>query len=153
MFKVLLATDGSAVAASAAEYAAELCEKIEDADITALFVKDPLPEAWGMMPMPNFSPEEMETITGDMEEQYDKVAARVLHFTQKTLEKHGLKVNLRSEWGNAVASICDTTEKGHFDLIVMGSQHLEAPEELPDSVSYNVLKRTQVPVLVIRQAA
>lgn len=152
MFKVLLATDGTDISVHAAEYAAELLRKMEDANITALFVKDPSPDEWGWIPISS-SPKEMETITGAIERQYDIIANRALDSVEKALERQGLKAERRAQWGSAAESISETAEREHFDLIVMGTKGMATPETLPASVSYGVLKKTHVPVLVVRQAA
>lgn len=148
MFKVLLATDGSESSERAARYIGELCQKIGDCEITALYVKHLSFTLLGMAEEPYF-----ETLPDSalMQEQLDKLANSSLAAVQEVLEGTGQRAILRAEWGRPFEVICRIAERENFDLIAMGSSgkgHLTGL--VLGSTSDRVVHRANVPVLIVR---
>lgn len=149
MFKVLLAVDDSDYAVHATEYAAMLCQKIGDAEITVLHVKNPsfpslaFDETLGIGMLPNWTA---------MQEQREKISDLALAATKEVLSKAGQKAIVRSEWGHPADVICNIADKERFDLIVMGSRGMGHFTGLfLGSVSDRVSHRARTPVLIVHK--
>src|SRR4030042_2831549 len=117
MFKVLVATDGSEYSQKAARYIGQLCEKLEDCEITALYVKNLSFSVLGLAEEPYF-----ETLPDSslMQEQLDKIASSALAAAQEVLKDSIQRVILRAEWGRPPDVICRVAGGEKFDLIVGG---------------------------------
>ena len=151
MFKVLLATDGSEYSEKAATYTGQLCEKIEDCEIHALYVKDLSSWALGSAVEPYY-----ETVpdTKLLQEQLDQLATSALAAAQKVLERTGQRVILRSVWGRPSDVICRIAEDEKFDLVVLGRRgrgHIAGL--LLGSVSDRVSHCAKIPVLIVHELA
>lgn len=147
MFKVLLATDGSDYSEKAARYVGQLCEKLEDWEITALYVKNLSFSVLGLAEEPYF-----ETLPDSrfMQEQVDKLASSALDSAQEILKSMGKRVVLRSEWGRPSEVICRVAENENFNLVVVGERGLGGIAGLVlGSVSQRVATRAKVPVLIV----
>ena len=147
MFKVLLATDGSEYSQKAAQYTGQLCQKLEDCEITALYVKNLSFSVLGLAEEPYF-----ETLPDSklMQEQLDKVASSALAAAQEVLKDSGRRVTLRSEWGRPPDVICRVAEQENFDLIVVGERGMGGIVGFfLGSVSQRVATRAKVPVLIV----
>ncbi len=72
-----------------------------------------------------------------------------LNVMRMALEGQGLHVITRIEYGSPAAQIVRVAEDERVDLIVMGAQGMTAMEELlVGSVTYEVVRRATVPVLI-----
>ena len=151
MFKALLATDGSEYSEKAARYTGQLCEKMADCEITAIYVKDF--SSWalgsGMEPYHETAPD-----TKLMQEQLDVLATSALATAQRVLESTGQRVILRSTWGRPADVICRIAEEEKFDLIVLGRRGRgQIAGLLLGSVSDRVSHCAKVPVMIVHEEA
>jgi len=147
MFKVLLATDGSEYSQTAARYIGQLCQKLEDCEITALYVKNLSFSVLGLAEEPY-----LETLPDSklMQEQLGKVASSALAVAQEILVSMGLRPVLRSEWGRPADVICRVAEDEKFDLVVVGERGMGGLAGFfLGSVSQRVATRAKVPVLIV----
>ncbi len=147
MFKVLLATDGSEYSLKAARYLGRLFPKLEDCEITALYVKNLSFSVLGLAEEPYF-----ETLPDSrlMQEQLDKIAGSALAAAQEALKESGVRTILRAEWGRPADVICRLAEQEDFDLIVVGERGVGGIVGLfLGSVSQRVATRAKVPVLIV----
>jgi nucleotide-binding universal stress UspA family protein len=94
------------------------------------------------VPMPEtVNQESLERVRWSVDEQ--------LNVARMALEGQGLRVITRIEYGSPAAQIVRVAEDERVDLIVMGAQGMTALEELLlGSVSYEVVRRATVPVLI-----
>jgi len=141
MFKrILLATDGSVHAETAAAYAQELALR-DDAQVIVVHAFDPVP-----------------TYLGDPWE--GRVAARNAAAGQEVAEDAAQKLHeagvdvlvevLEGPPANAILNVADVRQ---CDLIIMGSRgHGSLASLLLGSVSHRVLSHARVPVMVVRAA-
>lgn len=151
MFKVLLATDGSEYSEKAARYAGQLCEKMRDCEIHALYVKDLSYWALGSSMEPYY-----ETVpdTKLLQEQLDALATSALSNAQKVLAPSGLQPILRSAWGRPSELICRIAAEEGFDLIVLGRRGRgQIGDLLLGSVSDRVSHCAKVPVMIVHEDA
>ncbi len=156
MFKILLATDGSEYSEKAARYTRQLCEKREDCEITALYVKDFSSFALGSTAETTAVEPYYETVpdTRLIEEQVDQLATSALTATQEVLESAGQRVILRSVWGRPADVICRIAGEEKFDLVVLGRRGRgRIASILLGSVSDRVAHCANVPVLIVHELA
>ncbi|QSO52212.1 universal stress protein [Alicyclobacillus curvatus] len=137
------ATDGSDIAKKAGKLAAQWMAKWPDAKLLMLYViPEILPDAvypyWSMMPgevaRDNAHADEIEREARDelFSDCNDRVQFEVVI-------------------GDPAWTICDTAEKQMADVVFMGSRGRGAVDRLLlGSVSYRVLHRSAVPVLVVK---
>jgi len=166
MFKVLLATDGSEYSEKAAIYAGQLCEKMEDCEITVLHVKELDSGALGSVVEPYYAtaPDTKalrdqldQRVTSTLtaaQEQSDQLATSSLTAAQKLLGSTGQRVILRSAWGRPSDVICKMAEEEGFDLVVLGRRGRgHVASLLLGSVSDRVAHCAKVPVLIVHELA
>ncbi|OGO06111.1 MAG: hypothetical protein A2Y60_01735 [Chloroflexi bacterium RBG_13_54_9] len=151
MFKVLLATDGSEYSEKAARYMRQLCERIEDCEITALYVKELGSNALGATGGPS-----LEAIPNGkvLQQQLEQQATSALTAAQKALSPTGQRITTRSVWGRPSDAICRIAEDEKFDLVVLGRRgrgHVAGL--LLGSVSDRVSHCVKVPVLIVHELA
>ncbi|MGQ9516527.1 MAG: universal stress protein [Anaerolineae bacterium] len=92
-----------------------------------------------------------DTINWDSLDRVRKSAERQLFLARKFLEGAGLRVVTRIEYGHPVEQILRVSEEEGVGLIVIGAQgQTLAAELLLGSVSYEVVRRAKVPVLVYK---
>ena len=148
MYKILLATDGSAGANKATEYAVKLCENRPDAEVTVLFVKEPA-GYWGVGGDPK---ELVIPDTRAVQESLERAARQALDSAQGILQKTGKRAILRTEVGRAHETICSIAETENFDQVVMGKRGLGTIAGLLlGSVSNRVVHTCKVPVTVVHE--
>ena len=136
---ILLATDGSAPAERAADFAASLARRY-DAKITVLHAYHPVPSILGE---PEYSRKLYKTMS-EAEELVESVVAR--------LREQGVKeVDSVIIAGRAVPSILDVAETRKPDLLVLGARG-RSPWQgmILGSVSMAVTQRAACPVLVVK---
>ncbi len=94
------------------------------------------------VPMPDtVNQESMERVRWGVDEH--------LNVARMALEGQGLRVITRIEYGSPVMQIVQVAEDERVNFIVMGAQGMTAVEEvLVGSVTYEVVRRATVPVLI-----
>ncbi len=96
----------------------------------------------GDVPMPDtVNQESMERVRWGADEH--------LNVARMALEGQGLRVITRIEYGSPVMQIVRVAEDERVNIIIMGAQGMTAVEELlVGSVTYEVVRRATVPVLI-----
>ncbi len=151
MLKVLLATDGSEYSEKAARYVGQLCEKIEDCEITALYVKE-----YGSNVLGTTGDPSSDAIPDDrvLQQQLEQQATSALTGVQNALSSMAKSVVTRSVWGKPADAICRIAEEEGFDLVVLGRRgrgHVAGL--LLGSVSDRVSHCARIPVLIVHELA
>ena len=146
MFKhILVPIDGSEHASNALETAASLARD-EGATCTVCMVVDIVQAAALGFATPDLVQGWLKTIDGTARELVDEAAAKMRAFG----------VTTRSEVieGNPADAILEVAKKHRVDLIVMGSHGRSGLGRIfLGSVAESVLRRSPVPVLVVRRNA
>lgn len=148
MFKVLLATDGSEYSEKAARYTGQLCENLEDCEITALYVKELAHVSTGE--------HQLETVPDGkvLQQQLEQQASSALTTAKKALEPTGQSVITRSVWGKPADAICKIAGDEEFDLVVLGRRGRgHVASLLLGSVSDRVSHCVKSPVLIVHELA
>lgn len=147
MFKILMATDGSSYALRAADYLAELCLRIADAEVTVLYVID-LGAASAAAVTPTGMPFTSAVLVPS---ELEKIATVALEATRQRLLSGGRAIATRTERGKPADVICKMAEQEKFDLVVMGSSGMgRITGILLGSVSDRVVHNCNIPALVVR---
>lgn len=147
MYKILLASDGSANSFRAAEKTAKIAAPL-NAEVTVISVVHDMPFFGGHEALIS---RQAPTLRSDMEEIMAKATKDVLHKTEAFLKENGVKVVTKMEKGNPAEIIIKTAEEGDFDLIAIGSRGLGAMEEmLLGSVSHKVVQLAKTSVLIVK---
>ena len=138
--KILLATDGSASAARALEYARDLALR-DDAQVIVLHAFERVPthlgQPWG----------------GQIMAMNIAVGREVADQAAQQLHEAGVDVDVEVLEGPPADAILRVADVRQPDLIVMGSRgHGDVASLLLGSVSHRVLAHAHVPVLVVRAA-
>lgn len=157
--KVLYATDLSEGARHALWYAAGIADKY-DAEVTVLHVipdvADEISQGTGIDMAAHFGTEALESFRKQgLEKAQNAVRERIqeacgqakdeLDHCPMTPEHVAVKV------GKPAKTIVETAEKDGFDLVIMGTHgHGVFAELVLGSVAHDVIKRSKVPVLVVR---
>lgn len=139
---VLIATDGSTSARRAVEVALDLAERF-DATVHALYVVDS-----GEV---TASPDE---VRDDFERALATAGGRALTFVRETAGESaddGDVVTVVRD-GDPVAEICRYADERHADVVVTGTRGRHGEYGfLLGSVAEGVVRRSEVPVLTVRQ--
>ena len=135
--RVLVASDGSKYASNALEFA---FERFPDAELTVLHVVDPLDLPYG-------GDGRIDPTTS---EQWEK-ATVVCEEAESLAAEFGRDVQTVSIIGSPAKEIRDYAETKCFDHVVVGSRGRTGLSRLLlGSVAEKVLRRTSVPVTVVR---
>ena len=135
---ILVPVDGSDPAENALNYALNLAE-IHDAKVEILTVVDEVKMA------PDWAREYSEKLR----EQGEEVLTSI--FSKAVKEKPNLKISKCLAEGYASEEILKCAEKGHHDLIVMGSRGMGLVRGLVlGSVSSRVVNQALIPVLIVK---
>jgi nucleotide-binding universal stress UspA family protein len=82
---------------------------------------------------------------------YDDTAEAIFKPIRKFMAKHDLATSYVAKVGNAAEVITKLADKGHADMIIMGSHgHGNLMNLVTGSVATQVLARSKTPVLLIR---
>ena len=135
--RVLVASDGSKQAANALEFA---LERFPGAELTVIHVVDPVD-----LPYAGEGP--VDPTTG---ERWEK-ATRVCEDSEALAAEFGRDVQTVSVVGNPAREIVSYASTADFDHVVVGSRGRTGISRLLlGSVAEQVLRRTPVPVTVVR---
>jgi nucleotide-binding universal stress UspA family protein len=143
MTRVLVPIDYSELATEALRTALSLHP---DADVTVLHVidfrtSDLGPGGWGD------APDEFDQWLAEARER----TAELLAEAEVIADDYGVEIETDSVVGEDASSIVEYAEENDFDLVVMGSHGRTPPARiLLGSVSETVVRRAQIPVLVVR---
>jgi nucleotide-binding universal stress UspA family protein len=145
--RLLVAFDGSPHAQQALVEAIDLA-KSNSGTMTVITVA-PEPSAWAMSGYD--VPINVDRLSEELEREYQSVLDGGVHTIPADVPV--TKLMRRGAAGAAGSVIADEANKGHYDLVVMGSRGRgELRSLLLGSVSHRVLQATQVPVLVVHAA-
>lgn len=156
MFKVLLATDGSAFSLRAAEYVAKLVRHRDDVQIAVLYVEEvsPLflsPTSAASLPGAPIPPDQVTGALVAIREQMDREKNTALEATMERFVAFGKRASSQAAQGKAADVICDIAGRDKYDLVVLGSSGKgRVSRALLGSVSHKVVNLCKVPVLVVR---
>lgn len=133
--RILVGIDGSEGSYKAAEYAADLAERL-GAKVTLMFViSDQYTDRF--IAKPTYTPNE-EIMAGDRFKR-----------PKLFMEERGVACDTMVEMGNPAQSLLATGEKG-YDLIILGTRGLSAVKEfMLGSISSKVVQHSKIPVLVV----
>jgi len=135
---ILVPVDGSVHAEKALNYALNLAE-IHDAKVELMTVVDEVKMA------PDWAREYSEKLR----EQDEDVLTST--FSKAVKEKPNIKISKCLAEGYASEEILKCAEKGHHDLIVMGSRGMGLVRGLIlGSVSSRVVNQAEIPVLIVK---
>lgn len=135
---ILVPVDGSDPAEKALNYALNLAE-IHDAKVELMTVVDEVKMA------PDWAREYSEKLR----EQDEDVLTST--FSKAVKEKPNIKISKCLAEGYASEEILKCAEKGHHDLIVMGSRGMGLVRGLVlGSVSSRVVNQAEIPVLIVK---
>lgn len=142
MYRILLATDGSAHATKAAHYVKELCGKIADANVTIAHVVDTGEYGRRLGPVPGRQ-EAVRQLLDQGQEVVDQA--------KEIIAPAGKPVDTVVDIGKPAQILCDIVGKGGYDLIVVGSRGRGSVSALfLGSVSNSVVEAACAPVLIVR---
>ncbi|MCU6711005.1 universal stress protein [Paenibacillus sp. J5C_2022] len=139
--RLLLATDGSAHAARAAEAAIGLMKELPGAEMTIIHVSDEAP-----------SRSELMQAGLDMKAVLEADAHKAIEETERRFQQAEVPFTLKVAFGNPADVIVEWSQKEHADMIIIGSRGLNAVSEvIMGSVSRKVLHHANCPVLVVKR--
>jgi nucleotide-binding universal stress UspA family protein len=132
--------DGSENSFRAFERALELA-KGNGAQVTAVLVIEAPPTVYV----------ESQKLLDQLLENFRRESAKVLDKYEDLAEKQGLKVETAVMEGDPASNILGYSEKGGFDMIVMGSRGLGKFRGMVlGSTSRKVLQNAKCPVLIVK---
>ena len=135
---ILVPIDGSDHAEKALDYALNMAE-IHDAKVEILTVVDEV----------KMAPDWARDYSEKLREQGEEVLTST--FSKAVKQKPNLKISKRLAEGYASEEIVKCAEKGHHDLIVMGSWGMGIVRGLfLGSVSSRVVNQAEIPVLIVK---
>lgn len=147
--RLLLATDGSAYAVRATEFAAKLVEQGAAPEVAVLYVKHMAFPGGGFAWEPGV---ELAPDYAAIQAQIDQACREAVESAEKRLTAAGAKVSARVQWGRPADVICDVAEKEGYDLVVMGRSGMgHIAGLLLGSVSERVANRCRVPVIIVEK--
>jgi nucleotide-binding universal stress UspA family protein len=140
--KLLVATDGSANALRAVQYAIDLIGKLtEGGSVTLISVHDDV----ALRNARRFLGKEA------VDDYLRELSDADLADARKVLDKAGVKYDNIIRTGHVATEIATAGSTGKFDLIVLGSKGRSALKDLViGSVARRVIEMAQTPVLLVR---
>ena len=145
MKKILIPTDLSPNAGNAIRYALNFCKNFP-AELVFLHATHP------MLDLPDTSLEFYNPIVfQDEKEQLNHVSANLKHiFAEENIELDKIKYSVELRIGFAADEIVRVAKEFNCDLIIMGTQGATGLGKLfLGSITYSVIKQTEIPVLAI----
>jgi nucleotide-binding universal stress UspA family protein len=144
MIRILVATDGSAHAMSAARLAARLVRELREAEVVLVNV--------GHIPALALGGPGTELVDfAALEEGMQRAGQAILKETAEVFSRINVPVNRVYRGGDPAGEIIKAAKEHHADLIVMGSRGLgQIGGLILGSVSERVLHGAEAPVLIVR---
>ena len=153
---IVVAFDGSSHAKAAVKKAVEISQLEENSKITIILISSnhnaQLAESLNMS---GFDPEQFQLSTEDIVAIHDKAIAEETDKLDRAVSSLVApvrdKVSLQIVPGNNPSvQIVETARKLGADVLVMGSRGLGAVRGMLGSVSFAVLRESEIPVLVVK---
>ena len=153
---IVVAFDGSSHAKAAVKKAVEISQLEENSKITIILISSnhnaQLAESLNMS---GFDPEQFQLSTEDIVAIHDKAIAEETDKLDRAVSSLVApvrdKVSLQIVPGNNPSvQIVETARKLGADVIVMGSRGLGAVRGMLGSVSFAVMRESEIPVLVVK---
>ena len=139
--KILVPVDGSENSFRALEQAIFLSIKIQEAQITVLYIIEDLPSLY------IYSPKIIEKLRADYKSEYTKILERCKEIAKKS----GININTVLLEGDPASKIIGYSEMEKFDLIIIGSRGMgKFKEVIIGSVSNKVLHHAKCSVMLVR---
>jgi len=162
-FKVLLYSDGSHQAFSAAVYTAMLLKNMPNMQLTVVQVHEPDEvsagkeyswiNTWPVTPTSEWMKHVLDESDAETKSEYHKILTK----TNEIFLKSGFTVNHQELYANAEISetvdvILNYATKNSFELIIMGTRGLSSLKGLIfGSLAHTVLNKSVIPVLLIKK--
>lgn len=139
MYKnILLAVDGSDNSLRATKEVVKIASLMPDCLIEVILVAD-------------FSKAKNEILHSSGKQSLEQSRRRRILPIEEELKAHQLNYKIKILPGEPGPTIVSYANKGPFDLVVIGSRGLNLLQEMVlGSVSHKVVKRVQVPVLIVK---
>lgn len=145
--KILLALDGSLYSEKAGEYAVELAKSL-NAKLTAINVVE-ISAAEIKTGGELFFSEVPEYIL-DLDSM-KKDSEKILNEFKEKAKRGGVEAETASKIGHVWNEIIEESEKGKYDLIILGSKGLSGIKRmLIGSVAENVTRHSKYPVMIVK---
>jgi nucleotide-binding universal stress UspA family protein len=139
--KILVPIDGSANSFRALEQAIFLATKIQEAQITVLYIIEHPPSLY------IYSPKIIEKLQADYEREYTKILERCKEMANRS----GINIHTVLVEGDPASKIIGYSDMGKFDLIIIGSRGMgKFKEMIIGSVSNKVLHHAKCSVMLVR---
>ena len=147
--KIIVPIDGSEHSDRVLNYALDLAEKYS-AEIKLLSVAQPVVATGPMfLTQPMLSPASTAIYVKEIEAAHEKMLAEAFKKAKET--KPNINISKQLVNGRPADKIVEITNKGKFDLIVMGSRGTGGIKEFfLGSVSDRVADETRCPVLLVK---
>jgi nucleotide-binding universal stress UspA family protein len=144
MYKILVATDGTAQAGTTIDETIRIAVPLK-AEVTVLSVME---DSDSM----NYASSVPQDVMAKVQQDQEKFYARAVEQAKGRLQEKGLKTRSLVLKGDPVEVICATAEEEGCDLIILGRRRLGRLQSLLlGSVSNKVLMNAKTNVLIIKQ--
>lgn len=141
MKRIFYATDGSPHSLAALPVVKALMKEFPEARLTALYVSDGLTHLFGLRADHYLQVEEA-------------TASHIRDTIARELSPHlSERMDFLHEYGRPATLICDSAERWKSDIVILGTHGRGMPDRvLVGSVSQEVLRRAEIPVMVVPPA-
>ncbi|EHQ88845.1 universal stress protein [Desulfosporosinus youngiae] len=161
-FNVLLYSDGSQQAFSAAVYAANLLKNMPNMHLTIVQVQEGEDgsagteyrwiDTWPVSPTAEWMKRVIETDTNVKELYTDILTTTNGIFTERVRNVSHHVIHCNPSITDTVDALLEYAEENHFKLIIMGTRGLTTLKGLIfGCLAHNVLNRSPIPVLLIKK--
>ena len=139
--KILVPVDGSDNSFRALEHAIFLSTKIQESQITVLYIIEDLPSLY------IYSPKTIEKLHAD----YKSESAKILERCKEIANKSGINIHTVLLEGDPASKIIAYSEMERFDIIMMGSRGMgKFKEMIVGSISNKVIHHAKCSVMLVR---
>lgn len=147
MYKILLATDGSASAAKALDETIKIAVPL-NAEVTVLSV---IGQAVNVTDYAGMDHTKLTELATDFNKAIEKRTQETVDAAVKPLEEKGIKVDAKVVSGYPSDTITRIAAEGNYDLIIMGNRGLSGTKEFfLGSVSNRVAHLANTSVLIVK---